>query len=80
MILLAAGAGLQAASTVLNSVFVGAGLLAVAAVVANWNWFFDTASARAVGGRNRRSARILYGVVGVAIFLTGVVGLFDNLE
>lgn len=54
---------------ILAATFLAAGLLSLLAAVFNWNWFFDTASARSVAGgkRSRQRARLLYGFFGVAL-------------
>ena len=57
------------ASRILSCVFSLAGLVAVGASLAGWDWFFGTRSARALGGTSRKRARIIYGVLGVAMII-----------
>jgi len=66
---------IQIASLVLNGIFILAGALALTASICGWKWFFNTASARSVTGRNLRTARFLYGAAGLLILLAGIYGL-----
>lgn len=54
--------------TAITVVFALSGLLAVAASLLNWDWFFNARNARMLVGRyRRRTARIVYFVAGVLI-------------
>ncbi|MBD9005781.1 MAG: hypothetical protein EGQ99_04340 [Porphyromonadaceae bacterium] len=54
--------------TAITVVFTISGLLAIAASLFNWNWFFNTRNARMLLGRyRRRTARCVYFVAGVLI-------------
>lgn len=57
----------HAPALVLAGVFAFAGSLALLAAVCDWDWFFDTSSARSFGSRQRRRARVVYGIAGLAI-------------
>ena len=55
-------------------VFSVSGLLAVAAALMNWDWFFNTSNARMLVGRLRRStARLVYLIAGLLILAMVVV-------
>lgn len=58
-------------------VFSVSGLLAVAAALMNWDWFFNTSNARMLVGRLRRStARLVYLIAGLLILaMVGVMHL-----
>ena len=66
--------------TAITVVFTISGLLAIAASLFNWNWFFNTRNARMLVGRyRRRTARCVYFVAGVLILAmvaaAGKIGL-----
>lgn len=59
---------LETATLLLAALTGAVGLLAIAASLCGWKWFFETASARSLTGRmSRRSARLLYLSIGVAV-------------
>lgn len=59
---------IEGATLILCCISGAVGLLATAASVFNLEWFFRSGNARALTGRmGRRSARLFYFVVGVAI-------------
>lgn len=59
---------------ILASIFAICGTLSLVAAILNWDWFFDTLSARmlAAGPRSRTFARIVYGFFGAAIILAAI--------
>jgi len=73
---------LEAATLLLAVLTSAVGLLSITASVAGWNWFFNSASARAITGRmSRRKARILYFIMGIAILIMGIViGLSTKID
>ncbi len=53
---------------VISVVFAFSGILAIVASLMNWDWFFNTRNARMLVGRcSRRTARLVYFVIGVLI-------------
>lgn len=61
-------------------VFAVTGLLSVLAAVFNWEWFFQTSSARMLTGKMPRLyARIIYFVIGCLILLMDSVVLREAL-
>ncbi len=60
--------GNQAGAIVISVVFTLSGILAILAALMNWDWFFNTRNARMLVGRcSRRTARLVYFVIGVLI-------------
>jgi len=56
------------ASMIMAGVFACAGMLAIVASVASWDWFFKSPNVRILTGRlSRGKARVVYFVLGVAI-------------
>lgn len=59
---------MDAGIVIITIIFSASGLLAVAAALMNWDWFFNTSNARMLVGRLRRStARIVYLIAGLLI-------------
>ncbi len=60
-------------------IFLIIGVIAIAASVFNWDWFFNSnGAAMIVQFLNRKGARIFYGMTGVAIVIVGFVLLFKG--
>ncbi len=57
---------------ILAGVFTVAGLLALCASIAGWDWFFSTRSAKALGGNNRNRGRIIYGFLGIIMIAAAI--------
>ena len=56
------------AMAAITVIFAVSGLLALAAAALNWDWFFRARNARMLVGRySRRTARIVYAIVGILI-------------
>lgn len=65
------------ADLILTGVFFLAGVVALAAAIADWDWFFGTRSARSLGGKDRKRGRILYGLIGVSMITGAILLLID---
>ncbi len=60
--------GNQAGVIIISVVFSFSGILAIVASLMNWDWFFNTRNARMLVGRcSRRTARLVYFIIGVLI-------------
>ena len=56
------------ATLIMAGVFACAGVLAIVASVASWDWFFNSPNVRILTGRlSRGKARVVYFVIGLAI-------------
>ena len=65
----------------LCSVFTIAGLLSVLASLLNWHWFFNSSNAKLITGRmSRRTARILYFVLGCLILAMDYALIRESLK
>jgi len=63
-----AAISIAAATLVMVAMFAFAGLLAVYVAAVNAEWFFRSQSVRSLtGNSSRRTARIVYGIAGLAI-------------
>lgn len=61
------------ASRILACLFFASGMLALVAGVAGWDWFFNNYNVKFLTGRmGRRVARLLYGLLGLAIIAMGI--------
>jgi len=55
-------------------ILVGAGLFTAAGGAFDWDWFMNSGKARFfVNALTRNGARIMYGVIGVALVVVGVL-------
>lgn len=62
------GGDSQVGIAVVTVVFAFSGILAILASLMNWDWFFNTRNARMLVGRcSRRTARVVYFVIGLLI-------------
>ncbi len=62
------GGDSQVGIAVITVVFAFSGILAILASLMNWDWFFNTRNARMLVGRcSRRTARVVYFVIGLLI-------------
>lgn len=60
-------------------IFLIIGIIAIAASVFNWNWFFNSnGAAMIVQFFNRKGARIFYGITGAAIVAVGFMLLLKR--
>lgn len=58
-----------------------AGLFAAFCAVANWDWFFELRKAQFfVSVLGRTGARIFYAVLGAALVVLGLLGLFGVIS
>ncbi len=57
----------------LGLLFVGAGLIAMAGALFNWDWFMNHPKSRfMVRILTRKGARIFYGCLGLGLFIYGI--------
>ena len=69
---------LYGATVTLASIFMAAGVLCLFVSIKGSEWFFRSSGVRAVTWRmSRRNARLLYGIIGVAIMAMAVKMLTD---
>ncbi len=62
-------------------ILVGAGCFTVAGGAFNWDWFMNSGKARFfVKTLTRNGARIMYGVIGAALVVVGVLILLGIIE
>ena len=64
-----------------DSIVIAAGALCLAGAYFNWDWFMNHRKARLlvrVLGRN--GARVLYGVLGATLLLTGFLSLVGTID
>lgn len=59
--------GSQAGVIIISVVFSFSGILAIVASLMNWDWFFTRNARMLVGRCSRRTARLVYFVIGVLI-------------
>lgn len=65
---------------IIQTIFVVAGLTAVAAALLDWDWFFTARNAEfIVKNLGRRRSRILYGAIGV-LFIVAAVFFYYKVE
>jgi len=56
--------------------FVAAGGFTIAGAVCNWDWFMNARKARFMEALlTRNGARVFYGVLGLALFVIGFLGV-----
>ena len=59
--------------SIIQTIFVAAGLTALLASIFNWEWFFTTKNADfIVKNLGRRGGRIIYGAVGVLLITAAI--------
>lgn len=69
---------MTAATVILAVIFIATGLLAIAASIAGWEWFFRSYNVQMLSGSlSRRSARWLYALLGAAIVAMGIYTLLQ---
>ncbi len=65
---------------IIQTIFVVAGLIAVAAALLDWDWFFTARNAEfIVKNLGRERSRILYGAIGV-LFIVAAVFFYYKVE
>lgn len=65
------------ASMIIAGVFACAGLLAIVASIASWDWFFKSPNVSILTGRlSRGKARVVYFVIGVAIIAMSIFFMY----
>lgn len=61
------------ATYILAAIFAAGGLFSILAAIFGWEWFFASANVRILTGKmSRMAARVLYGLIGVAIISMAV--------
>lgn len=66
-------------ATVTGIILILVGLFSLVAALFDWDWFMENRRARFfVRVMGRTGARIFYGLLGVAIAMMGVFGLFSS--
>ncbi|MCU6768339.1 MAG: immunity 17 family protein [Barnesiella sp.] len=61
-------------------IFLFAGGMAIAASIANWDWFFNSKNCRMLTGTLKRNAsRLLYGLLGILTWTMAGIILHDML-
>lgn len=65
---------------IIQTIFVIAGITAIAAAMFNWEWFFTARNAEFVAKRlGRTNSRILYGIAGM-LFITAAVYFYYRIK
>lgn len=66
------------AALLLAALLAAGGCFALGAAVAGWEWFFRSANVRVLVGRmSRRSARMVYGAIGLALIGAAVAMVME---
>lgn len=65
---------------IVQAIFLLAGIVALAASLFNWEWFFATENARFMVNRlGRRGARIVYSIIG-ALFIFAAIYFYYEIK